>query len=86
MCRHDLMKQIQTLSFACHDTALYLDGHPNDARALSYFNAQNAKLADAVAQYENNFGPLTANGIEYSDSWTWIDGPWPWKYEANTEV
>jgi len=86
MCRHDLMREIQTLSFACHDTALYLDGHPNDARALSYFNAQNAKLTDAVAQYENNFGPLTANSIEYSDSWTWIDGPWPWKYEANAEM
>ncbi len=83
MCRCRLMKTIQTLAFAVHETALYLDGHPDDRRALSYFNSQNEKLRDAVAAYEESYGPLTANGFDDSGDWTWIKGPWPWKYEAN---
>ena len=79
LCRHRLMKEIQTLAFACHETALYLDGHPTDRRAITYFNAQNEKLKEATALYEENFGPLTANSVKYGSSWSWIDGPWPWK-------
>ncbi len=82
-CRSKLMKTIQTLSFAVHETVLYLDGHPNDRRALSYFTDQNEKLRQAVNMYETNFGPLTAGGFDGGDEWTWISGPWPWKYEAN---
>jgi len=86
ICRHKLMKQIQTLAFACHETVLYLDGHPNDRRAIAYFNMQNQKLDEAISVYEENFGPLTANGFNGGDTWTWIKGPWPWKYEANVAV
>ena len=85
-CRTRLMRQIQTYAFAAHETALYLDGHPTDRKALSYFNMQNEKLRAATAEYENSFGPLTANGFTGEDAWTWIDGPWPWKYEANADV
>ncbi len=83
MCRCRLMKTIQALAFSAHETSLYLDGHPNDRRAIAYFNTQNEKLKDAVATYEENFGPLTANGFDTGGEWTWIKGPWPWKYEAN---
>ena len=84
--RSRLMRQIQTLAFAAHETALYLDGHPDDRRAVAYYNMQNEKLADAVAEFERNYGPLTANGFDGDGSWTWIRGPWPWKYEANADV
>ena len=79
------MRDIQALSFVCDDTKLYLDGHPNDRRAVAYYNMQNDKLQEAVQLYESNFGPLTAGGFSGQDTWTWIDGPWPWKYEANVD-
>ena len=82
-CRCRLMKKIQTLSFAVHETVLYLDGHPDDRLAVSYYNTQNAKLSQAISEYEDTFGPLTQNGFEGNGDWTWINGPWPWKYEAN---
>ncbi len=82
-CKCKLMKTIQALAFSVHETALYLDGHPTDRRAISYFNAQNEKLREAAATYEENFGPLTSNGFSGDGDWTWIKGPWPWKYEAN---
>ena len=86
MCKYRLMKTIQTLAFSAHETALYLDGHPDDRRAIAYFNEQNEKLQNAKATYEQNYGPLTANGFDGDDGWTWIKGPWPWKYEANVST
>ena len=83
ICRCRLMKEIQTAAFAAHETALYLDGHPNDKRALAYFNMQNEKMKNAVSVFEKNFGPITVNSFDGSDTWTWIDGPWPWEYAAN---
>ena len=83
MCRCRLMKTIQALAFSAHETALYLDGHPGDRRAIAYFNEQNEKLKDAVAAYEESYGPLRANGFDGDGGWTWVKGPWPWKYEAN---
>ena len=47
LCRYRLMKTIQALAFSTHETALYLDGHPTDTRALAYYNTQNEKLRDA---------------------------------------
>lgn len=86
LCKYKLMRQIQMLSFACHETALYLDGHPNDRRAVAFFDEKNSELKQAVNLYEQNFGPLTANSFDGNGSWTWIEGPWPWKYEANAAV
>lgn len=83
LCRCKLMKEIQTLAFAAHETALFLDGHPNDRRALAYFNMQNNKLTDTITLYEKNFGPLTPSLPDGGESWTWISGPWPWEYAAN---
>ena len=83
ICRCKLMKEIQTAAFAAHETALYLDGHPSDTRAIAYFNMQNEKFQKAKAVYEQNFGPLTANAYDGADTWTWIKGPWPWEYTAN---
>jgi len=85
-CKHRLMREIQTFAFASHEAALYLDGHPDDKRAIAYFNMQNNKLNNAVATYEQNFGPLTVGAVSEDDSWTWIKGPWPWEYDANASV
>lgn len=83
MCKCKLLKYIQALSFAVHETVLYLDGHPNDKKALAYYHKKNALLLDAVTEYEAKFGPLTYNGVVDTESWSWHKGPWPWKYEAN---
>ena len=52
LCRCRLMKEIQTAAFAAHEAVLYLDGHPDDKRALAYFNMQNEKMKNAVAVYD----------------------------------
>ncbi|MBQ7669419.1 MAG: spore coat protein CotJB [Clostridia bacterium] len=84
--KKSLLKEIQTLSFVLNDTALYLDGHPTDRRAIAYYNTKNEKLAEMMAEYEENYGPLTQSGFYGTEKWTWIAGPWPWKYEANADM
>ena len=77
-----LLKQIQIYSFAVVETTLYLDGHPCDKRALAYYNKYNGMLAELKAKYESKYGPLTSFS-NTECTWKWVDGPWPWEYEAN---
>lgn len=83
ICKCRMMKNVQMLAFSVHETVLYLDGHPNDKKALAYYYSQNEKLKQAVAAYESQFGPLTYKCVKDQDSWTWTKGPWPWEYSAN---
>ena len=73
---------IRAYSFAVYETALYLDGHPDDKRALAYFTRYNDKLKEATNRYEKRYGPLTVYGAGGTDEWTWTATPWPWEYDS----
>lgn len=77
-----LFRQIQIYSFVIYETALYLDGHPYDRRALEYYNRYNTKLLELTDRYERKYGPLTIFGGQCGDEWKWVDSPWPWEYDA----
>lgn len=77
--REQLFTQIQQHEFALIDASLFLDTNPNDAAALAYFNEIQAAYWTAVTDYQARFGPLTAKGGNYTDSWTWVNDPWPWE-------
>lgn len=81
--RSRLLRKIQQHSFALVEATLFLDGHPNCQRALQYFACQKAAYDKYVAEYEQNYGPLTAHSGANCDTWKWIQGPWPWESEAN---
>ncbi|MCI8465065.1 MAG: spore coat protein CotJB [Lachnospiraceae bacterium] len=77
---NELMTQIYEYSFAVDDVLLYLDTHPDDQEALAYYKNMKEARAAAVGAYENQFGPLTKDGIkDCVDYWTWVNGPWPWE-------
>jgi spore coat protein JB len=77
-----LYRMIRAYSFAVYEVALYLDGHPDDKRALAYYAKYNEKLKDATARYEKRYGPLTICGVSGTDGWTWVGTPWPWEYDS----
>ena len=81
---NELMTQIYEYSFAVDDVLLYLDTHPEDQEALAYYkNMKDAREA-AVSAYENQFGPLTKDGVkDCVDYWVWVNSPWPWEGGAN---
>ncbi|MBR7033341.1 MAG: spore coat protein CotJB [Clostridia bacterium] len=77
-----LFKMIRAYSFAVYETVLYLDGHPDDKRALAYYARYSEKLKDATNRYEKRYGPLTVYGAGGADKWTWTATPWPWEYDS----
>lgn len=81
--RAKLLRKIQKHGFALVEANLYLDGHPYCTRALEYFKCQKAKYDMYVAEYEANYGPLTASSSNCDSGWNWVQGPWPWEREAN---
>ena len=83
MNRDELMSKIQETGFAVFDTVLFLDSHPTCRVALDFYNENKHMYERYVEEYEKNFGPLSIGGVNMdADSWTWIQGPWPWELEA----
>ena len=71
---------VQMYGFAAHDLGLYLDVNPNDNNAIrqraQYINMYN----QALAQYENNYGPITQNSTMLEATpWAWDTKKWPWE-------
>ncbi len=81
--RQALLRKVQQHYFAMVDAGLYLDGHPYCRKALEYFERQKAVYEKYAAEYEETFGALTFKAGAMTDSWRWIQGPWPWESEAN---
>lgn len=77
-----LMRDVQIVAFLVKDAQLFLDTHPSDEQALSFFDYYNKLLAALTADYENKFGPLTIHGVNATNEWSWINEPWPWEKEA----
>ncbi len=78
MERSKLLKQLQVADFALHETALFLDTHPKNKKALEYYKKMKAKREEIAEQYRKLYSPLTYYEVRY-DQWNWVDGPWPWQ-------
>ena len=77
--RRHLMQQIAECEFICIDINLFLDMHPDDARALSDYNCYAEQLAALKDLYVKNYGPLSNFGGSVSpDEWRWVRADWPW--------
>lgn len=83
--RESLMKKIQMYAFVAHECTLYLDGHPNNRKALEKHANAVKMMNEAVAQYEEMYGPLTANSsaANQKGGWAWVSGKWPWQVKED---
>ena len=79
--RSALMKKIQELSFVKLECELYLDMHPEDTAALSYYTDITPQLAALMDEYQMKYGPIVAKKGNDS-AWSWIKEPWPWQFYA----
>lgn len=78
MNKHELLNQISAYAFAEKEWNLYLDTHPTDKEALTKHKAMAEKTKELISEYEENFGPLTSMSARGTESFDWINGPWPW--------
>jgi len=75
----DLMRQLMAYAFAAFEWNLYLDTHPYDTNALA-MHRQMANTANELrTRFEQEHGPLTSSASTSTNSWDWINEPWPWE-------
>ena len=77
--RGAMLQAVNQAGFAVIEANLYLDTHPCDTEALSYFNPMSQAYQQAKAAYETQFGPLNAGNVPENAYWTWVSDPWPWE-------
>lgn len=76
--RQALLKKIMMADFSMHEAALFLDTHPHNKAALSFYRKMQAKREELAEQFRKEYGPLTYYEVK-SSGWNWIDTPWPWQ-------
>lgn len=76
-----LFAELQQVSFVLMDLNLYLDTHPTDASALRYYKHYQQLREQLLEQYTMEYGPITAGNVNIKNTWTWVEGPWPWEGE-----
>ena len=74
-----LLNKINAYCFAAYDWNLYLDTHPGDMQAIAMFKKMVKRANELKAEYIEKYGPLTADDAMNTESWDWIDNPWPWE-------
>lgn len=79
--REDMLMQLQELKFAMIELGLYLDLNDKDRNAINLFNEYQRKEKELCKMFENKYGPLTFDSMEYKNTWTWDNGPWPWEVQ-----
>lgn len=80
------MAELQTLSFAIQELALYLDTHREDMEALELYREYQDIYARCREAYAKQFGPLNHMQSQDRKGYAWLDDPWPWEYCQNKEV
>ncbi len=78
--KKEMLHKIMSLNFAINDLSLYLNTHPTDSQAICKHNEYVKEVEKLTEEYQKLYGPLTINFI--SDTWDWIDEPWPWERGA----
>ena len=79
-----MRRRISAVDFAIWEMEVFLDTHPDDARALKVREQYRQKRAELVGEYEMRFGPYVVTSDDVNDSrWTWLDNPWPWDYQPD---
>ncbi len=77
-----LMRTLQAQDFVLDDITLFLQSHPDDQTALSYYQKFRKLKQETENEYTEKFGPLTADNVEATDRFVWVDTPWPWERQV----
>jgi spore coat protein JB len=79
------LTELQTLAFAVHELALYLDTHREDHEALELYRSYQKLYHKAKEQYMVQTGRPLNHMFPGQGDYRWLDDPWPWEYCANRE-
>ena len=80
------MTEMQALSFAIQELALYLDTHRDDTDALELYRDYQKMYNKCKNMWSTSNGPLNHHMESTAAAYQWLNDPWPWEYCANKEV
>jgi len=80
------MSELQALGFAVQELALYLDTHREDKDALRLYRTYQQMYNRCKQEYQKKRGPMNHHCDCDSETYDWLDDPWPWEYAKNKEV
>lgn len=75
--------ELMALDFAAHDLSLYLDTHPEDQEAYRVYKELLKLAEEGRKRYIAMYGPVKKCELADAESYTWVNGPWPW--DCSTE-
>ena len=78
-----IMQVINQASFALDDVLLYLDTHPCDQAALTYYQYVKDLRKQAMDAYTSQYGPLMKDQVKPGNYWNWVTEKWPWEGGVN---
>ena len=80
--REQLLRDLVMDGFVVTDLVLYLDTHPDDLRALEYFNHYNRIKMQMEREFSQKYFPLNTGLADCSKEWRWGMAPLPWEGEC----
>ena len=80
------LSELQVLSFAIQELALYLDTHRDDQEALEVYQNYQKLYTHCREEYLRSHGPMNHMQDTDGTQYTWLNDPWPWEYCKNKEV
>ncbi len=79
--REKLLKKLSGAQFSALEMQLYLDTHKHDQEAFKSLQNYQKIAKQYLMQYEEKYGPLTANDLLGDMTFEWLNAPWPWENE-----
>jgi spore coat protein JB len=80
--REQMLNDIGIVGFVLIDLSLYLDTHPDDKKALEYFNHYSRIRNQMVRDFSREYYPLLKEFSECNNEWRWGMAPMPWEGEC----
>lgn len=73
------IRAVNEWSFLATELQLYLDTHPDDARALAALKNALCERRAAVDAFEKAHGALTADALTSAETYNWVERPFPFE-------
>ncbi len=80
--REQLLRDIGMAGFVVTELVLYLDTHPDDRRAMEFFNHYNRIKMQMEREFSQKYFPLNTGLADCSKEWRWGMAPLPWEGEC----
>ncbi len=77
--KEQMFHDIGVVDFVVVELTEYLDTHPDDRKALEYFNHYAKIRNQMTADFSRKYDPITAKEAKCDTEWTWGMAPLPWE-------